>query len=303
MWNRCAVIVLATLGFGCGDDNGDNGDNGSSGTDTTSSTSSTGGTGSGGASGGASTASSSGSTDGTSTSSGGSSSTTSGGPPTDGGGATGSGSGGSSGGGTGGVDPGDAQPYDYIVHLQDDVDMATLQQVADTVQIWSNTLWEISEGQQYMRTVTIRDAQPGEDSDIDVLIGAGDIDQTGSSLCGGATACVTGGRNGRIIKVGGEVWPLVFGHEHGHYEFSVDEEYDNPVCPNCVMGRGNQGPAAQYCDASNHTPNAQEHYPDGYESDCWDIIHIYYQPDWQHPNSAYVPDSLPPLAQFTLEDS
>jgi hypothetical protein len=190
-----------------------------------------------------------------------------------------------------------------VVHIEDNLDMAKLQEYAQRYHAISRDLWVASEGQQYVATLTIRDATPDAGNNT-VFISTGDIDTSGQSnpWCpDSALACVNWYRDdGPVMYVGGNIPSAVWGHEHGHFAFYLWEEYDEPKCHDCFMAV----PAMpKYCDDSNHVLGAQSHEVDDFEGSCWTIITKYYHEDWQRPASDFDPNSLPPDFELTIEDN
>ena len=200
------------------------------------------------------------------------------------------------------VDP-NVDKAKVVVHIQDNLDMAKLQEYAGRYDAISRDLWVASEGQQYVETLIIRDNSP-DSGDNTVFISTGDIDTSGQSnpWCpGGALACVNWYRSdGPVMYVGGDIPSAVWGHEHGHSEFWMWEEYDEPQCHDCFMAV----PAmAKYCDNSYHVLGAQDHEKDDWEGSCWDIITKYYHPEWERPVTGFDPNSTPPAFKLTIEDN
>lgn len=196
---------------------------------------------------------------------------------------------------------------EYVIDVVDQADLPRLRELARRYQEHSQWLWRLSEGQNWIGRLRIRDASRLR-PDTTLLIPAGMLDRPQLSL--ERAAFVTGSPT-RHVELTGLAPSSVVAHELGHFEWYLGEEYDQPVCP-CVMALtaviGHPGgfSAPYYCSDDprpNHVPGAQAHLPDGAQGSCWTLLRRFHQPGWVFPNPAWDPASRPPPCQVQIDDA
>jgi len=172
---------------------------------------------------------------------------------------------------------------DVTVAVKPDAPPEFFEQLKKRFQLGSEKLFELTEGQMYLRALIIRDKEQVGAIIITRLDGqfledgkptAGQVQFSGGSA---------------IMLLPGEFHPYTFVHEAGHMWLRLPDEYgDKPSC-SCVMSAG-QTMKPKFCDAGT------QHSGEG--ASCWERILRAY-PNWKHPNT--VPGSAPQV-QFKIED-
>ncbi|TET38756.1 MAG: hypothetical protein E3J72_02020 [Planctomycetota bacterium] len=153
----------------------------------------------------------------------------------------------------------------------------------------SDMLYQCGDGQQYIKSITIRDNATN-----------GDIRTPLASI---SSTSLGGGSYGKTVMSGG-VWhielpgdphPGLFAHEHGHFEWQLGEEYTaSQGCP-CVMANLSVGAQMQYCDSSNHNGAVFSQSP------CWDTIRS--KTNMEHTDGSYSGATTGPACEVTVENS
>lgn len=194
----------------------------------------------------------------------------------------------------------------YVIDVVDQADLPRLRELARRYREHSAWLWRLSEGQQYIGRLRIRDASRLRD-DTTFLIPAGMLDAIDLSE---EAAALVNPVPFWHVELTGLAPPSVVAHELGHYEWYLDEEYDEPTCA-CVMaatviGQPGGFSAPYYCSdegPSNHTPGAQRHLLSELQGSCRTIVRQLYHPEWRFPNPDYREGSSPPATEIEIEDA
>jgi hypothetical protein len=147
----------------------------------------------------------------------------------------------------------------------------------------SERLFELTEGQMYIRAMLIRDKE--QTAQIVITRLDGQFLEDGKPVAGQVQFS---GRTG-IMLLPGEFHPYTFVHEAGHLWLGLPDEYgDKPGC-DCVMSAG-RSMKPKFCDGGGaHT---------GEGDSCWDRILRRYS-NWKHPNPV---SGTAPTIQFKVED-
>jgi len=188
--------------------------------------------------------------------------------------------------------------YSYRWTVDGDASLAQLEAIAGNIQVLSNNLYLIGEGQQYIKSITLADQ--ASDGRIRTIMAGIDSYFYDPGVIYAAN--IPDGSGGYVILVGGLVDPYTFAHEHGHNTWYLPgnftdlagrEEYNDGGCA-CVMSTMAAGGAMQYCDSSVHTITKYD--------DCWTGIKD--KCSMKHTTGSFPdPGSCPTATNVTITDN
>lgn len=182
-----------------------------------------------------------------------------------------------------GASPEKSVALDVTVAIRPDAPPEFYEPLQRRFQQGSDRLFQLTGGQMYIRSMTIRDKEQAAQIIITRL--DGQFLEDGKPVAGQVQFS---GRTG-LMLLPGEFHPYTFVHEAGHLWLGLPDEYgDKPGCE-CIMSAG-RSMKAKFCD------NAGAHTGEG--PSCWERILARYT-GWKHSNG--VSGTAPPI-QFRVED-
>lgn len=173
----------------------------------------------------------------------------------------------------------DKRALSLNITIEDDADAEFLAEYQWRMQRLNWFIWQITEGQMYIKNIHIRDRTPGNSNSSlhRIVIPKGQL--TIPVMAGGGALCKNSGRPDWQVISGGRCYVRILAHEICHGLFGVPDERHGCYC---LMQGGLYGIKTKnlvLCDDRSHRHAANT--PDS----CWNLILKRY-PGMKHPNSA-----------------
>lgn len=172
---------------------------------------------------------------------------------------------------------------DITIAIQPDAPPEFYPGLQNRFQMGSEKLFELTEGQMYIRSAIVRDKTQSALIVIPRLDGPFLYD--GQPVAGQVKF---NGRNG-VMLLPGVFDPYTFVHEAGHLWLGLPDEYGERKTCECVMSAGSTMRPFFCDDRSNHT---------GEGASCWSRI-LKVHPNWKHPNDF---SGTAPKIQWQIQD-
>lgn len=170
------------------------------------------------------------------------------------------------------------QALSLSITIEDDADAVFIEEYQWRLQRLNRFIWQITEGQTYIKDIHIRDKTPGDSNSSlhRIVIPKGQL--TIPVMEGGGALCKNSGRPDWQVISGGRCYVRILAHEICHGLFGVPNERHGCYC---LMQGGLYGIKTKdlvLCDSRSHRPAPIT------PTSCWDTILKRYS-GMKHPNT------------------